>query len=148
MKKFKFRLQVILNMKEKELEKRLLELAKVQKSLQEAKEQLAKLEHYQAEINLALEDVFRSGNDLNILEVQRYRNYINKLIVDSSNQKVLITNITKLLAKKQQEVNEVLKEKKVLEKLKERQKKTYYLNFEKGERRELDDITSSRYRIA
>ena len=36
MKKFKFRLQVILNMKEKELEKRLLELAKVQKSLQEA----------------------------------------------------------------------------------------------------------------
>ena len=57
MKKFKFRLQVILNMKEKELEKRLLELAKVQKSLQEAKEQLAKLEHYQAEINLALEAV-------------------------------------------------------------------------------------------
>ena len=148
MKKFKFRLQVILNMKEKELEKRLLELAKVQKSLQEAKEQLAKLDHYQAEINLALEDVFRSGNDLNILEVQRYRNYINKLIVDSSNQKVLITNITKLLAKKQQEVNEVLKEKKVLEKLKERQQKTYYLNIEKGDRRELDDITSSRYRIA
>lgn len=135
-------------MKEKELEQKLLELAKVQKGLNEAKEGLAKLESYQTEINSALEDVFRSGNDLNILEVQRYRNYINKLIVDSSNQKVLITNIEKLLAKKQCEVNEVLKEKKVLEKLKERQQKTYYLNFEKGERHELDDITSSRYRIA
>ena len=148
MKKFKFRLQVVLNMKEKELEKRLLELAKIQKSLQEAKDRLAKLDHYQKEINFALEDVFRSGNDLNITEVQRYRNYINKLIVDFSNQKVMITNINKLLAKKQQEVNEVLKEKKVLEKLKERQQKTYYLNFENAERKELDDISSSRYRIA
>ena len=148
MKKFKFRLQVILNMKEKELERRLLELAKVQKTLQEAKGRLGQLEHYQAEINLALEDVFRSGNDLNLIEVQRYRNYINKLIVDSSNQKVLITNLNKLLAKKQQEVNEVLKEKKVLEKLKERQQKTYYLDFERSELRELDDIASSRYRIA
>ena len=60
----------------------------------------------------------------------------------------MITNINKLLAKKQQEVNEVLKEKKVLEKLKERQQKTYYLNFENAERKELDDISSSRYRIA
>lgn len=148
MKKFKFRLQVILNMKEKLLEEKLLELAKVQRGLQDAREKQAELERYQLEINQALMAVYQSGNELNLVEVQRYKNFINKLIVDISNQKVVINNIAKLLATKQKEVNEILKEKKVLEKLKERQQKTYYLNFEKSERKELDDITSSRYRIA
>ena len=44
--------------------------------------------------------------------------FINKLIVDISNQKVVVQNINKLLEIKRKEVNEVLKEKKVLEKLK------------------------------
>lgn len=148
MKKFKFRLQVILNMKERLLEEKLLELAKVQRGLQDAREKQLELERYQIEINNALMAVYQSGNELNLIEVQRYKNFINKLIVDISNQKVVIKNITKLLAIKQHEVNEVLKEKKVLEKLKERQQKMYYLDFERSERKELDDIASSRYRIA
>lgn len=147
-KNFKFRLQVILNMKEKLLEEKLLELARVQRGLQDARERQLKLENYQAEITEALMNVYRSGNELNLVEVQRYKNFINKLIVDISNQKVVINNIGKLLASKQREVNEILKEKKVLEKLKEKQQKTFYLDFERNERKELDDITSSRYAIA
>ena len=38
-----------------------------------------------------------------------------------------------------------MKEKKVLEKLKENQQKKYYQEFEQYERRELDDMSSSRY---
>lgn len=148
MKKFKFRLQVILNMKEKLLEEKLLELAKVQRSLQDAMDKQSKLESYQCEINDALINVYRSGNDLNLVEIQRYKDFINKLIVDISNQKVVVKNITKLLTLKRNEVNEVLKEKKVLEKLKERQQKIYYHTFEQAQRKELDDIASSRYRIA
>ena len=55
-------------------------------------------------------------------------------------------HFTKLLEIKRAEVNEVLKEKKVLEKLKENQQKKYYQEFEEYQRRELDDIASSRYR--
>ncbi len=135
-------------MKEKLLEEKLLELAKVQRSLQEAVDKQSQLENYQREINDALMNVYKCGNELNLVEVQRYKDFINKLIVDISNQKVVINNITKLLAVKRNEVNEVLKEKKVLEKLKERQQKTYYFNFDQAQSKELDDITSSRYRIA
>lgn len=135
-------------MKEKLLEEKLLELAKVQRSLQEALDKQSQLENYQKEISDALIDVYKCGNDLNLVEIQRYKDFINKLIVDISNQKVVVNNITKLLAVKRHEVNEVLKEKKVLEKLKERQQKTYYFNFEQAQRKELDDIASSRYRIA
>lgn len=145
MKKFQFRLQVVLDIKEKLLEQKLLELSKVQRGLQEAIEKQKTLESYQLEINQALLRVFQSGNDLDLVEVQRYKDFINKLIVDISNQKVVVQNITKVLEMKRKEVNEVLKEKKVLEKLKENQQKKYYREFEEYQRQELDDIASSRY---
>lgn len=145
MKKFQFRLQVVLDIKEKLLEEKLLELSKVQRGLQEAVQKQKTLESYQIEINEALMRVFQSGNDLDLIEVQRYKDFINKLIVDISNQKVVIQNITRVLEIKRKEVNEVLKEKKVLEKLKENQQRKYYMEFEQFERRELDDIASSRY---
>lgn len=145
MKKFQFRLQVVLDIKEKLLEQKLLELSKVQRGLQEAIQKQKTLENYQIEINQALLRVFQSGNDLDLVEVQRYKDFINKLLVDISSQKVVVQNITKLLDVKRREVNEVLKEKKVLEKLKENQKKRYYQEFEQYQRNELDDIASSRY---
>ena len=145
MKKFQFRLQVVLDIKEKLLEQKLLELSKVQRSLQEAVQKQRTLEGYQNEINEALMNVFQSGNDLDLVEVQRYKDFINKLIVDISNQKVVIQNISKVLELKRKEVNKVLKEKKVLEKLKENQKKKYYQSYEQYQTRELDDIASSRY---
>ena len=145
MKKFQFRLQVVLDIKEKLLEEKLLELSKVQRGLQEAIEKQRTLESYQLEINQALLKVFESGNDLNLVEVQRYKDFINKLIVDISSQKVVVQNISRLLEVKRREVNEVLKEKKVLEKLKENQQKKHYQEFEQYERRELDDMSSSRY---
>ena len=145
MKKFQFRLQVVLDIKEKLLEQKLVELSKVQKGLQEAIQKQQTLESYQIEINQALLKVFQSGNDLDLVEVQRYKDFINKLLVDISAQKVVVQNITKLLEIKRKEVNDVLKEKKVLEKLKENQKQKYYKEFEQYERNELDDIASSRY---
>ena len=145
MKKFQFRLQVVLDIKEKLLEQKLLELSKVQRSLQEAIQKQRTLEGYQMEINEALMNVFQSGNDLDLIEVQRYKDFINKLIVNISNQKVVIQNINKVLELKRKEVNEVLKEKKVLEKLKENQQKKYYQAYDYYQSRELDDIASARY---
>ena len=145
MKKFQFRLLVVRDIKEKLLEQKLLELSKVQRGLQDAVNKQKTLEGYQAEINEALLNVFQSGNELDLVEVQRYKDFINKLIVDISTQKVVVQNITKLLEIKRKEVNDVLKEKKVLEKLKENQKKKFYQEFEAYERNELDDIASSRY---
>lgn len=148
MKKFNFRLQVVLDIKEKLLEEKLLELAKIQRSLQDAIHKQKELEQYQLEINNALVNVFQSGNDLDLMEVQRYKDFINKLIVDISNQKVVIQNVNRVLDIKRKEVNEIIKEKKVLEKLKENQQKKYYQEMEVYDRKELDDISSRRYRTA
>jgi flagellar FliJ protein len=145
LKKFQFRLQVVLDIKEKLLEEKLLELSKIQRGLQDAIHKQKTLENYQLEINEAIMRVFQSGNDLDLVEVQRYKDFINKLIVDISNQKVVIQNITRVLDMKRKEVNDILKEKKVLEKLKENQQKKYYREFEQHDRRELDDIAASRY---
>ena len=145
MKKFEFRLQVVLDIKEKLLEQKLLELSKVQRGLQEAIHKQKTLESYQMEINEALMKVYQSGNELDVVEIQRYKDFINKLIVDISSQKVVVQNISRLLEIKRKEVNDVLKEKKVLEKLKENQEKKYYQEYDHYERRELDDIASSRY---
>lgn len=57
MKKFQFRLQVVLDIKEKLLEQKLLELSKVQRGLQDAVNKQKTLEGYQAEINEALLNV-------------------------------------------------------------------------------------------
>jgi len=54
LKKFQFRLQVVLDIKEKLLEQKLVELSKVQKGLQEAIQKQQTLESYQVEINQAL----------------------------------------------------------------------------------------------
>jgi len=54
LKKFQFRLQVVLDIKEKLLEQKLLELSKVQRGLQDAVNKQKTLEGYQAEINEAL----------------------------------------------------------------------------------------------
>ena len=72
MKKFQFRLQVVLDIKEKLLEQKLLELSKVQRGLQEAIQKQKTLESYQLEINQALLKVFQSGNDLDLVEVQDF----------------------------------------------------------------------------
>ena len=46
---------------------------------------------------------------------------------------------------KQSEVNQALKEKKILEKLKEKEKNAFYQEFIKQEAKELDDLASTRH---
>ena len=72
-------------------------------------------------------------------------NTMGETSVDNLDKTIYIDNIKDIVRNKRREVNEVLKEKKVLEKLKENQKKKYYQEFEQYQRNELDDISSSRY---
>ena len=58
-----------------------------------------------------------------------------------------IENTKKVLKIKQNEVNEALKEVKVLEKLKETQSEKFYKAIEKKEAEEIDDIATTRYRL-
>ena len=76
-----------------------------------------------------------------------HQSYAIKLTTDGINQERIITNTEAILKKKQQEVLEAHQKVEVLKKLKEKQENEYYQEFLKAEAKELDDITSARFKI-
>ena len=146
MKKFKFRLQVVLDMRENELEQRRIEAAKI----------LAVLNEQTAKLNEILQAQKKNSEDMDNLynqevfdipQVEGHRDYGLKLVVDETNQRRIIANTKAILEKKQEEVREAHKKVEVLKKLKEKQEEQYYKDFLASEVKEIDDITSARFNL-
>lgn len=148
MKKFKFRLQTVLEIKIKALDDKMLELAQVMRVLAQETQTKNDLEQRKQLITNSLISIYQQGTNLDLLQIQNYKDYLGKLAVDIKNQEVLVMNIEMAVNKKRLEVAEALKEKKVLELLKENQQNAYYKEIDEKSRNELDDITISRYKIA
>ena len=148
MKKYSFRLQTVLEIREKKLEEKRREMAVVIARLNEQNEYLEHLAKTQLQVIDILEKIYDSGKELDILEVTNYKSYFGQLIVDIKNQEEIVKKTEMLLKFKQLEVTEALKEVKVLEKLKEKQEKKFYQNYERLQAKEIDDIASTRYRKA
>lgn len=148
MKKYSFRLQTVLEMREKKLEDKRREMAEVITQLNEQNQVLNGLISKQKNARSSLENIYDSGEELDILEVTNYKSYLGKVIVDAKNQEQIIEKTTFLLRFKQLEVSEALKDLKVLEKLKETQEKKFYQHYEYIQAKEIDDIASTRYKKA
>lgn len=146
MKKYSFRLQPVLDIREKTLEDKRLEMAQVIQLLNEQQDGLGKLlakqEAYKEELeSLSLED------DLNVFSLANFKNYMVNLQTQIKQQEANIENTKKALRVKQDAVNEALKDVKVLEKLKEKQSQKFYRDIEMKEANEIDDISTARYRL-
>ena len=146
MKKYSFRLQPVLDIREKTLEDKRLEMAQVIQLLNEQQEGLerliAKQTSYKDELeSLSLED------DLNVFALANFKNYMVNLQEQITQQEHNIENTKKALRVKQEAVNEALKDVKVLEKLKEKQSQKFYKDIEMKETNEIDDISTARYRL-
>ena len=146
MKKFRFRMQVVLNMREKELEERQMEMAKILAALNAQKEKLQDIFNAQDENRIHLEGICTS-EDIDVSQVEMYRDYGLKLITDAKNQERIIANTESILKVKQNEVRIAHQKVEVLKKLKEKQEKEYYKEFLQAETKEIDDITSARFRF-
>ena len=144
LKKFKFRLQVVLDMRENELEQRQMEASKIILALKQQEQKLESIFQTQIQNNDNLERLY-TLDALDIQQVEAHRQYGLKLIVDAKNQERIIANTKALLARKQAEVLEAHKKVEVLRKLKEKQEKQYYKEFLDSEVKEIDDITSARF---
>lgn len=146
MKKYSFRLQPVLDIREKTLEDKRLEMAQVIQLLNEQQDGLGKLlakqDAYKEELeSLSLED------DLNVFSLANFKNYMVNLQTQIKQQEANIENTKKALRVKQDAVNEALKDVKVLEKLKEKQSQKFYRDIEMKEANEIDDISTTRYRL-
>lgn len=146
MKKYSFRLQTVLEMREKKLEDKRREMAIVIAKLNEQNQQLAEIIQKQENTKITLENIYNSGKELDILEVTNYKNYLGKMVTDAKNQEIVIGRTKNLLRFKQMEVTEALKEVKILEKLKETQEKKFYEHYNYVEAKEIDDLASTRYK--
>ncbi|MCQ2743369.1 MAG: flagellar export protein FliJ [bacterium] len=146
MKKFKFRLQVVLDMRENELEKRRIEAAKILAVLNEQKAKLEEIIATQKRNSEEMESLYNQ-EVFDIPQVEGHRDYGLKLITDEKNQQRIIENTKAILEKKQEEVREAHKKAEILKKLKEKQEKQYYKDFLDSEIKETDDITSARFNI-
>lgn len=146
MKKFKFRLQVVLDLRENELEQRQMEAAKILAALRKQEGELQDIinsQNLNHEQMLALYD----SESLDIQQIEAHRDYSLKLVVDENNKKRIIANTKILLEKKQNEVKEAYKKVEILKKLKEKQEKEYYKEFLDSEIKEIDDITTARFNL-
>ena len=143
MRRFKFRLQSVLNIKEKKLEDERLKLASIISTLEAQKDVFLELnekkENLEKELNSTLENSI-----LDIQNVVAYKNYINRLEDDIKIQFEIIKKTQIELEEQQMQVNQAYKEVKVLEKLKEKQYNNFLFEYEQNQIKELDDITNSR----
>ena len=146
MKKFKFRLQVVLDMREKELEQRQMEMAKIVAALNLQQEKLQGILNAQDSNTKEMEALY-TASELDIMQIEGHRNFGIKLVNDARNQERIINNTKHILSRKQQEVKEAHQKVEVLKKLKEKQEKEFYKNFLQAEMKEIDDITSARFRL-
>lgn len=146
MKKYSFRLQPVLDIRENVLEDKRLEMAKVIKVLNEQQEVLDGLFEKQKLYKQELDGISLNEN-LNVYELSNYKDYMVVLAQQIKQQQELIENTQKVLRVKQNDVNMALKEVKVLEKLKEKQSEKFYRDIEMKEANEIDDIITSRYKL-
>lgn len=146
MKKYSFRLQPVLDIHEKTLEDKRLEMAQVIQLLNEQQEGLERLIAKQASYKDELESLSLE-DDLNVFALANFKNYMVNLQEQITQQEHNIENTKKALRVKQEAVNEALKNVKVLEKLKEKQSQKFYKDIEMKEANEIDDISTARYRL-
>ncbi|MFA7658908.1 MAG: hypothetical protein WCY19_05700 [Candidatus Gastranaerophilaceae bacterium] len=104
MKKYSFKFQSALDMREKKLEDKKLEMAETIAQLNEQNRKLEKLV---------------SKKEPDILEISSYKNYMSKIFLDRNNQAKAVENISDILRFKQLEVSNALEEVKAIENLKE-----------------------------
>lgn len=145
MKKFKFRLQTVLELKSKILDEKLIELSKILSQIKTEEDILNQLVEKQNSLNLELLTLISNCSNINVEQVVNLRNYLPKIEDKIKSQKQLINDMKNVLEIKQDEVNAAYRDKEILEKLKDKQKKSYYQEFEKKQNNELDDITICRY---
>jgi flagellar export protein FliJ len=136
----------VLDMRENELERRRIEAAKILAVLKEQENKLNNIIQSQHQNSEEINNLF-TLDTLDIQQIEGHRDFGIKLTVDEANQERIIKNTKAILEKKQLEVQEAHKKVEILKKLKEKQEKQYYKEFLDSEIKEIDDITSARFKV-
>ncbi len=145
MKKFKFSLQNLLDLRAKQLEEKQIEFGKLQFVMKTLETKLNELERELKTSKENFEELISSGKKISVDFVNSNQRYTIQKEKDITKQNETIEEHKIKLEEKQQEMIEALKAKTMLEKLKEKQYKIFLKTIEEIERKELDEIGLVKY---
>ena len=145
MKKFKFSLQNLLDLRIKQLEEKQIEFGKLQFVLKTMQTKLSQLEEELSSSKENLLKLLSSKASIDISLINSNQYYILQKKSDISSQNQLIEEHKIKLEEKQKEMIEANKAKTMLEKLKEKQLKAFLKAIDEIEKKELDEIGIIRF---
>ncbi len=140
MKKFAFRMQRVLDIKEKKEELLKQELARL---MQRKKGHEEVKEYFQLQMENEYNKI-RENKTFSSVDQIMEENYIQGLLNDIYKQNLIIKDYENKLDKKRAEIMENRREIKVLENLKQKQKEQYSYDLMLFERKEMDEVASRR----
>lgn len=143
MSKFIYRMQSILNLKYKLEEQAKMDFAAARLKLDAEEEKLQNLYHRK----LGYEEEGRGLREhtLNVQDILDNKNAILQMDEFIEYQKIEVSNSERALEEKRQKLEEVMKERKVQEKLWERAFEAFVREENSRESKEVDELTSYRY---
>ncbi len=146
MAKFIFNMQGLLNIKEKLEEQSKTEYGKALTRLEQEKSILLNLKNKKQENILSFRESINKGVKPNYIDnINKYISFIDKKIEEQMEN---INKAKEIVEEKRLALLEAMKERKVLETLKEKEKENYFKEELKNEQKIIDEIVSYKYNKA
>lgn len=143
MKKFNFRLQSILDLKEQEEESIKKELANLMQQRQKVEDEINSIINDKKQIQKKLEESEeRAINLINALESRKYLNYLQDMVEDLT---LKLEYWDEEISKCRKKLLAKTKEKKALAKLKERKYEEYWKRFLAEEQKLNDELATNKF---
>ncbi|MCX6345525.1 MAG: flagellar export protein FliJ [Armatimonadetes bacterium] len=143
MKRFKFRLQTLLDRRKAKEEQLLWELGEIRRTEVQEIENLHSLEKRLDESCRSMEQALRENAPVS--RVVLHDDYAKATRDDIRVQEMTIEAISQKVEEKRVEVVKAMQEKQVLEALKDKQEREYMLAVAREEQNQLDEMASMRY---
>ena len=140
---FNFRLQPVLDYRKQVEDKLLSEFAGIKKRLDIEKRRLEELRSKKKELISRLEEM--GEGQLRPADVSVYVSYINHMIEQEKNQEEVAVNLQRELKAKRLNLIDAMKQRKMLEIIREKKLKEHRLCINEKERKVLDELGTLRY---
>ncbi len=137
MKAFSFRYEVVLNTKIRAVEQALHALHKAQEPVEKLKAHIQSLQDEQEQVAHAMRN--RELSHTSIDELESYQRYFNLIETKKISAQDDLLSAESNLAKQQQILKQAMKEKKMIEKLKEKQYNSWKESVKKWEEKLIDE---------
>ena len=144
MKKFRFRLQKVMEYKEEIEKRRKLELSKAKKRVYDEEEKLKQLQHRDNTYRKQIQEK-GTAERIDPREMDLYYQYLKVLEAQMKHQNGCILEAKEVMEEKRKILLGATKERKILEKLKEKKHVEYNSDMTRRERFVLDDLTSTAF---